>query len=238
MAFRAAEEYTVFPPPPPGEDPSAAEAALALVPLLEEFEPDLVVSDVLTLAPTLAAELAGVPQVTLIPHLYPVHEPGIPFFGRRGAGQNAPGRAAWRAMLPLLDVGLRRGRDELNETRAQFGLPPLDRFHGGISDELVLVGTYPELEYPREWPEQVKVVGPQTFEMAHPDVEIPTGDGPLVLVASSTAHDPQGQLIRCAFEALADEPVRVLATTNGHCPGKGSRFPATPSWPGGSPTPS
>ena len=37
----------------------AAEAALALVPLLEEFGPDVVVSDILTLAPSLAAELAG-----------------------------------------------------------------------------------------------------------------------------------------------------------------------------------
>ncbi|MCH7750000.1 MAG: ABC transporter ATP-binding protein, partial [Acidobacteria bacterium] len=41
-------------------------------------EPDLVVSDILTLAPTLAAEVAGVPHATLIPHVYPVQQPGMP----------------------------------------------------------------------------------------------------------------------------------------------------------------
>ena len=40
------------------------------------------------------------------------------------------------------------------------------------------------------------------------------GDGPLVVVAPSTAQDPDGRLVRAALDALADEPVRVLATTN------------------------
>ena len=52
---------------------------------MEGFEPDLVVSDILTLAPTLAAEVAGVPQATLIPHVYPVQEPGMPFSRRAAA---------------------------------------------------------------------------------------------------------------------------------------------------------
>ena len=62
------------------DGPTAADAARALAPLLEEFRPDVVVSDILTLAPALAAEVAGVPRATLIPHVYPVHEPGMPFF--------------------------------------------------------------------------------------------------------------------------------------------------------------
>ena len=49
-------------------------------------------------------------------------------------------------------------------------------------------------------------------------MELPAGEEPLVLVASSTAHDPDCVLIRRCFEALADEPVRVLATSNGHLP--------------------
>ena len=35
-----------------------------------------------------------------------------------------------------------------------------------------------------------------------------------MVVAPSTAQDPDGRLVRVALEALADEPVRVLATTN------------------------
>jgi UDP:flavonoid glycosyltransferase YjiC (YdhE family) len=102
----------------------------------------------------------------------------------------------------------------LNQTRAQLGLASVEEFHGGISRELCLVGTFPQLEYPREWPEWVRVVGPMTFEVPYEEVEVPEGEGPLVVVAPSTAQDPDGRLVRVALEGLAAEPVRVLATTN------------------------
>ena len=215
LRFAAAQEYRVFPPPPPNarNEPTAADAALALLPLLEELEPDLVVSDILTLAPSLAAELAGARRATLIPHLYPVHEPGMPFFAVGSAPPRTPiGRAAWRAALPILETGLRRGQRELNETRARVGLPPLDRFHGGITERLTLVATFPQLEYPRSWPQPVHVTGPLGFELPHPEIELPPGDDPLILVAASTTQDPDGRLVRVALEALADEPVRIVAS--------------------------
>ncbi len=217
LGFTAAEEYRVFPPLPPdaGVYPSAASAARALVPMLEELRPDAVVSDILTLAPALAAEVAGIPRATLIPHVYPVHEPGLPFFALGAMPPRTPlGRLAWRAWLPALTAGLRRGRKELNRTRAELGLPPLERYHGGLSEALVLVATFPQLEYPRRWPPAVHVTGPMEFELPYPPVEPPPGDAPLVLVAPSTAQDPGGRLVRVALEALAGEPVRVLATTN------------------------
>jgi UDP:flavonoid glycosyltransferase YjiC (YdhE family) len=58
------------------------------------------------------------------------------------------------------------------------------------------------------------VTGPMPFEVPHPDVELPAGDAPLVLVAPSTAHDSENKLVRTALAALAEEPVRVVATTN------------------------
>jgi UDP:flavonoid glycosyltransferase YjiC (YdhE family) len=64
------------------------------------------------------------------------------------------------------------------------------------------------------------------FELPFPDVEVPEGDGPLVLVAPSTAKDPECRLVRVALEALADEPVRVLATTNRHLPKRPIEVPA------------
>jgi UDP:flavonoid glycosyltransferase YjiC (YdhE family) len=218
LGFAAAEEYRMFPPPDPAteEGQHAAEAALALLPLLEDFRPHAVVSDILTLAPTLAAERVGVPLATLIPHIYPVVEPGLPFFA---IGLRPPrtrlGRAIWRVGHDrALTVGLEQGRRDLNIQRRRLGLPPLHRFHGGISPDLALVATYPQLEYPRRWPQGVHVTGPMTFETPHPDIELPPGDDPLVLVAPSTAHDSENHLVRTALAALADEPVRVVATTN------------------------
>ncbi len=217
LEFAAAEEYRAFPPPPPDspEGASAAGAARALAPLLEEMRPHVVVSDILTLAPSLAAEVAGIPRATLIPHIYPVHEPGLPFFA---FGAQPPrtgfGRALWTRSLPLLETGLRRGRRELNEQRAQLGLAPQERFNGGISAKLALVATYPQLEYPRRWPPAVSVTGPMTFELPYPDIELPSGEAPLVLVAPSTSQDPGNRLVRVALEAMAEEPVRVIATIN------------------------
>jgi UDP:flavonoid glycosyltransferase YjiC (YdhE family) len=217
LGFAPAEEYRVFPPPPPGSEDgaSAADAARALLPLLEEWRPDAVVSDILTVAPALAAEAAGVRRATLIPHLYPVSEAGMPSFAFGSMPpRSAIGRSAWRGWQPVLEAGLRRGRGELNEQRDRLGLAPLERFHGGISEELALVGTFPQLEYPREWQPGVEVVGPLEFELPYGDIELPEGEAPLVLVAPSTAKDPQCRLVRVALQALAEEPVRVVATTN------------------------
>jgi UDP:flavonoid glycosyltransferase YjiC (YdhE family) len=139
----------------------------------------------------------------------------VPFFATGAATPRTPfGRGLWRAATPLLKIGLRTGRDQLNEQREALGLAPLDRFHGGISNDLVLVATFPQLEYPRRWPSHVHVTGPMEFELPYPDTELPPGDAPLVLVAPSTAKDPECRLVRRALEALADEPVRVLATRN------------------------
>jgi UDP:flavonoid glycosyltransferase YjiC (YdhE family) len=221
LAFTGAQEYTVYPPPGPDtpDGQTAAAAARALARLMEGFEPDLVVSDILTLAPTLAAEVAGVPHATLIPHVYPVQQPGMPLYS---LGLRPPrtgfGRLGWRATGPLLAMGLRQGRDELNETRARLGLGPIERFHGGISELLAVVATFPQLEYPREWPGQVHVTGPLFFELPGEEMALPEGDGPLVLVAPSTSQDPECELLRVALEGLAEEPVRVLATTNRHRP--------------------
>ena len=226
LEFHAAEEYRVF-APDDGDGPAAGDAAVALLPLLEELRPDVVVNDILTLAPALAAERAGVRWATLVPHVYPEHAPGLPFFAFGGARlpRTAVGRWLWTAPRPVLEAGLRRGRDELNGERAKVGLPAVDRFHGGTSEDLALVATYPQLEYPREWPSHVHVTGPMEFETPYPDVEVPGGDGPLVLVAPSTAHDPECRLVRVALRALADEPVRVVATTNGHVPREGIEVP-------------
>jgi UDP:flavonoid glycosyltransferase YjiC (YdhE family) len=227
LAFRAAEEYQTFPPPPPGAGPGPADAALAMEPLFAELEPELVVADVLTVAPVLAAELHGCRWATLVPHVYPVGEPWMPLFSLGAMPpRSALGRAGWRLARPLLEAGLRRGRRELNESRARLGLPPTRRLHGGISEELVLVATLPELEYPRQWPAGVEVCGPLGFELPHPDVELPPGEDPLLLIASSTAHDPRGRLIRNCLEALAAEPVRVVASTNGRLPAAAIAVPA------------
>jgi UDP:flavonoid glycosyltransferase YjiC (YdhE family) len=217
MSFVAAPEYPVFPTQeqPLGPYEAVVRAAAETRPAVARFAPDVVVHDILTLAPALAGELESVPVATLIPHVYPIAEPGFPpyAFGARLPRTRA-GRTLWRAFDRPVRTGLRRGRAELNDVRDRLGLPPVARFHGGLSRQLTMVGTLPALEYPRPWPEHVHVVGPLMWEPPFAAVEPPPGRDPLVLVAPSTAQDPEHRLLRAALAGLDGEPVRVLATWN------------------------
>jgi UDP:flavonoid glycosyltransferase YjiC (YdhE family) len=221
MRFLPAPEFPTFPTPELEITPyEAVVRATAITrPAMAEFGPDVVVHDILTLAPAMAGELEGAPVATLVPHLYPVGAPGLPpyAFGAR-MPRTGFGRRAWSGLDPLLQAGLRRGRAELNATRSTLGLPPVTRLHGGLSERLCLVGTFPQLEYPRVWPRSVHVVGPLEWEPPYEAVEPPPGDEPLVLVAPSTAQDPDQRLFGAAVAGLADEPVRVLATWNRRLP--------------------
>ena len=217
MQFRAAPEYPTFPTreDPLGPYETVVRATSDTRPAVAAARPDVVVHDILTLAPALAAELESVPVATLIPHVYPVMEPGFPPFalGAR-LPHTAAGRTLWRAADRPVRVGLERGRAELNDTRRRLGLSPVSRLHGGLSEQLTMVGTLPQLEYPRQWPDHVHVVGPLMWEPPFEEVQPPPGDAPLVLVAPSTAQDPEHRLLRAALAGLAGEPVRVLATWN------------------------
>jgi UDP:flavonoid glycosyltransferase YjiC (YdhE family) len=229
MEFAAAPEYHVFPTRPRPMKPYEAVVAAAkeIAPLVQGLAPDAVVADILTLAPALAAERAGRPLATLIPHVYPVGEVGFPVYSM-GARlpRTAAGRALWRRLSSLSARGLEQGRGELNETRRRLGLPALAHVHGGISRQLALVGTFPQLEYPRPWAPQVQVVGPLMWEPPYGEVELPPGDAPLVLVAPSTSQDPEHRLLAASLEGLADAPVRVLATWNRRPPPRRLSVPA------------
>lgn len=221
MSFAAAPEYQVFPSGPEPMDfyEAVVHATLDTQPLVQQLRPDVAVSDILTLAPALAAELQRVPCATLIPHVHPHGERHFPIYslGAR-MPRSAAGRALWRRAQRPVDSGLELGRVQLNRTRERVGLAPLAHVHGGISRELALVASFPQLEYPRRWTENVHVVGPLMWEPPTAEVELPPGDAPLVLVAPSTAQDAEHLLLEATLRGLADAPVRVLATWNRRLP--------------------
>ncbi len=230
LRFAAAPEYQVWPRPGRALSPyqAAVRAAHETRPLVREFDPDVVVVDILTVAATLAAELEERPWVSLVPHLLPTPQPGLPPYS---TGAKPPrtglGRTLWRAVDPLTRAALRRGRDELNGARVRVGLPPLAHLHGGLSRRLTLVATFPQLEAARTVPSWATVTGPLIWERpAEEDATwAPPGDEPLVLVAPSTSQDPSHRLLRATLAGLAGEPVRVLAATNGRALPAGVRVP-------------
>jgi UDP:flavonoid glycosyltransferase YjiC (YdhE family) len=217
MRFLAAPEYPLF---GGRREPFEMYEAVVLATVetrraVAEVRPDAVVHDILTLAPALAGELEGAPVATLVPHLYPALAPGFPPYalGARLPRTRA-GRMLWDALNRSTQGGLRQGRAQLNDARRELGLPALERFHGGLSERLCLVATFPQLEYPRVWPPGVEVVGPLMWEPPFGEVSPPAGEEPLVLVAPSTAQDPEHRLLQAALAGLGELPIRVLATWN------------------------
>lgn len=221
MRFAAAPEYEVWPRGSLTPYAAAVRAARDTLPLIEEFDPHAVAADILTVAGGLAAQMAERPWATLVPHVLPTSEPGLPPYS---VGARLPrtraGSALWSLARPLLSGGQERGREELNGARTRVGLPELGHVHGGISRQLAIVATYPQLEYPRyERDPGVRVTGPLLWEQVFDETpELPPGDDPLILVAPSTSQDPDHRMVRAALEGLAGEPVRVLATTNRRAP--------------------
>lgn len=217
LSFRG-DEAAIVPGLAPESD--LAVTARALLDPLEEFGAQVVVGDALTLAPGLAAEAAGLARVTLYPEVYPLAAPGLPYFS---LGLVAPrtgiGRALWRALPSSVSTRLpstgwlHESRRSLNRARGSLGLAPIDAFDApemGLS----LIATLPELEYPRDWPDRVRVTGRMGLDVGGAEFTPPPGSDPLILVAPSTVKDPGGTLVAATLEALEREPVRVLASTS------------------------
>ena len=178
MRFAAAPVYQVFPTVERPLKPYAAavRATGETRALIRDFDPELVVADILTVAAALAAECEERPWVTLVPHVLPYHEAGLPPYS---VGAMRPrtriGAGLWSLVRPLLSSGERRGREELNGARARVGLPPFEHLHGGISRHLALVATFPQLEYPRRWEPWMRVTGPLLWEEPLGDTSRPRG---------------------------------------------------------------
>jgi UDP:flavonoid glycosyltransferase YjiC (YdhE family) len=215
--FFRAPEFDVFPTMGRHLKPyEAVSRALETTrPAVREVRPDVVVNDILTLAPALAAELEEIPRATLVPHLNPVAAEGSPPFGLGSSVPSNPvSKAFWDALSVPVKKGLEIGMREYDELRTRVGLAPRGLLHGAMSDDLVIIGTFPQLEDGRSHPAHFHVTGPLFWEPPTDEIELPTGDQPLVLIAPSTAQDESHQMLRAALEGLRDPQIRVIATWN------------------------
>ncbi|MGH3677898.1 MAG: glycosyltransferase [Mycobacterium sp.] len=177
----------------------AARMAVLNARRLEELALDLVVSDVITAAGGLAAEMIGLPWVELNPHPLYLPSKGLPPIGSGLApGVGVRGRLRDTVMRALTARALRAGQRQRAVARVSVGLPPV-----GVDPLRRLIATLPALEVPRpDWPSEAVVVGPLLFEPTDAELEVPPGAGPLVIVAPSTAFTGAVGLIDVALECL------------------------------------
>lgn len=177
----------------------AARMAVINLPGLRELDPNLVVSDVITACGGMAAELLGVPWVELSPHPLYLPSKGLPPIGSGLApGAGIAGRLRDGAMRFFTARSIRAGDRQRAAARAAIGLPARDP-----GPRRRLVATLPALEVPRpDWPREAVVVGPLHFEPTGAELAVPSGEGPVVVVAPSTAVMGATGLAEMALEHL------------------------------------
>jgi UDP:flavonoid glycosyltransferase YjiC (YdhE family) len=177
----------------------AARMAVLNLSQLQAMGPDLVVSDVITACGGMSAELLGIPWIELNPH--PLYRPsaGLPPIGSGLApGTGFRGRLRDTTMRALTARSLRTGDRQRARARTEIGLlandpGPLRR----------LIATLPALEVPRpDWPAEAIVVGPLHFEPTEQVLSIPSGAGPVVVVAPSTATTGTKGMAETALDSL------------------------------------
>jgi UDP:flavonoid glycosyltransferase YjiC (YdhE family) len=183
----------------------AARMAVLNAPQLAELAPDLVVSDVITVAGGFAAELLGLPWVELNPQ--PLYRPskGLPPIGSGLApGIGIRGKIRDAVLRAMTARSWREGLRQRVAARAEIGLPAVDP-----GPRRRLIATLPALEVPRpDWPSEAVIVGPLHFEPTSSQLEIPAGSGPVVVVAPSTAQTGARGLAELALDTLT--PGEVL----------------------------
>ncbi|MDA4109834.1 glycosyltransferase [Mycolicibacterium holsaticum] len=177
----------------------AARMAVQNAPQVRALAPDLVVSDVITVAGGFCAELLDLPWIELNPH--PLYRPskGLPPVGSGLApGVGVRGRLRDTVMRALSARSWREGLRQRAAARADIGLPTSDP--GPLRR---LIATLPALEVPRpDWPAEAVLVGPLHFEPTSSVLRVPPGSGPVVVVAPSTATTGTRGVAEVALEAL------------------------------------
>jgi UDP:flavonoid glycosyltransferase YjiC (YdhE family) len=183
----------------------AARMAVLNKPVLQQLQPDLVVSDVITVCGGMAAEMLGVPWVELTPHPLYLPSKGLPPIGSGLApGTGVGGLLRDTVMRAFTARSIRAGDRQRSAARTAIGLPAHDP-----GPRRRLIATLPALEVDRpDWPAEAVVVGPLHFEPTAATLTVPPGDGPVVVVAPSTAATGAIGLAELALEHLL--PGRTL----------------------------
>jgi len=177
----------------------AARMAVLNLPSLRRLQPDLVVSDVITVCGGMAAELASIPWIELSPHPLYLPSRGLPPIGSGLApGTGLRGRLRDATMRAFTARSVRVGERQRAQARREIGLPGADP-----GPRRRLIATLPALEVRRpDWPAEAVVVGPLHFEPTAAVLAVPPGDGPMVVVAPSTAGTGTAGLAEIALENL------------------------------------
>jgi len=189
---------------------------------IEAERPDLIWVDTNAVGAAVVAEASGIPWAHYMPYPHPRRARGVPSFGPGFAPPTGPLSHLRDAGVDAVKrIGFRSFFRNFNARRLAFGLPALDDPEDiSLVAPLLIHFTAEPFEYPREWPRNVRSVGPALWEPPAPEPEwLAAEERPIVLVTASTEFQDDAKLIRVALEAFADRPYVIVATSAAHDPG-------------------
>ncbi len=183
---------------------------------IAQVSADAVIVDINSWGALAAAEQWGGRWSAFCPYPLALRSPDVPPYGPGlTPAHNFAGRLRDVALRPLVNGTLERKMlPGINEVRAQIGLAHLahldDQFR---RPPLLLYLTSEPFEYPRDWPDNVVMVGPCEWEPPAPTPDwLDAIQEPIVLVTTSSEFQDDGKLVTAALKAFAGRPVHVVAT--------------------------
>jgi MGT family glycosyltransferase len=184
---------------------------------IRAVDPDLLLVDINSWGACAVAQASSRAWAAWCPYPMPHSSPEVPPFGPGLAPARGPaGRIRDSVLRPLLTSSYARALlPAINQARERLGAPalrdPADMF---VTPPLLIYMTAEPFEYHRSsWPENVALVGPCTWEPpADPPAWLAQINRPIVLVTTSSEFQDDGRLVQTALEALANEPMTIVAT--------------------------
>jgi MGT family glycosyltransferase len=184
---------------------------------IADTAPDALIVDINSWGALMAAEAWGGPWAVFCPYPLALPSKDAPPFGPGFAPARGPlGRIRDRLVRPLVFGAVERQvRPAMNDIRERNGLTPIASMEEEFAHvPLLLYMTAEPFEYPRrDWPENVVMIGPCAWDPpSDPPAWLERIDRPIVLVNTSSEFQDDGRLVQVALQALAEEPVAVVAT--------------------------
>jgi MGT family glycosyltransferase len=183
---------------------------------IDDVRPDVLILDPNCWGAYAVAEASGLPWASFWAFL--------PYLSSRGVPPWGPGLRPWPGLIGRLRDALLRRKfsaldawvPPLNDIRAQLGLPMLTSVDDyGRRAPIALVATAEPFDYPHpDWDDSIQLIGSCSYDPAPPAEPewLARIDGTIVLASTSSEDQGDAGLVRSALEALADEPVHVVAT--------------------------
>ena len=183
-----------------------------------EIAPDLVIVDVNTWGASAFIESKGDPWIMFMPYCLPVSSPDTPAFGPGFPppinGLHRLRDSIFRNITGIAFKGIIKKLDTL---RTELRVKPIGAWENLFSKpDLLLYLTSEPFDYPRsEWPSNLRAIGPGLWAPpSNAPKWIDELPHPRVLVSVSTELQEDGDIIKTAIKALANEKGSVIVTTS------------------------